>query len=153
MDCAAGGECGLFALRCVRRGEDECGGGLTVEKQQNVREKLVELLQHDNCPLFMVFGDKVDVLADYLIANGVTVQDGNDDNVLTKWIPVTERLPEKGLRVLTTDGAFVGEMYLDERGQWRRYNVNSHELLMALDILYWMPMPEPPVGGFALLGC
>ena len=63
-----------------------------------------------------------------------------------KWIPVTERLPEKGLRVLTTDGAFVGEMYLNERGQWRRYNVNSHELLMALDILYWMPMPEPPKG-------
>ena len=39
----------------------------------SIREKLVELLQHDNCPLFMVFGDKVDVLADYLIANGVTV--------------------------------------------------------------------------------
>lgn len=38
-----------------------------------VREKLVELLRHDNCPLFMVFGDNVDVLADYLIANGVTV--------------------------------------------------------------------------------
>lgn len=39
-----------------------------------VREKLIKLLQHDNCPLFMVFGDKVDVLADYLIANGGTVQ-------------------------------------------------------------------------------
>lgn len=41
----------------------------------DTREKLIELLQHDNCPLFMVFGDKVDVLADYLIANGVTVQE------------------------------------------------------------------------------
>lgn len=41
----------------------------------DVREKLVELLQHDDCPLFMVFGDKVDVLADYLISNGVTVQE------------------------------------------------------------------------------
>ena len=67
-----------------------------------------------------------------------------DINVPAKWIPVTDRLPEKGLRVLATDGAFVGEMYLNERGQWRRYNVNSHELLMALDILYWTPMPEPP---------
>ena len=44
-------------------------------KKQQMREKLVELLQHDNCPLFMVFGDKVDVLADYLIAHGVTVQE------------------------------------------------------------------------------
>ena len=40
-----------------------------------IREKLVELLQHDNCPLFLVFGDNVDVLADYLIANGVTMQE------------------------------------------------------------------------------
>lgn len=47
----------------------------------DVREKLVELLQHDSCPLFMVFGDKVDVLADYLIANGVMVRE---------WIPASE---------------------------------------------------------------
>ncbi len=39
----------------------------------DLKEKLVELFQHDDCPLFMVFGDKVDVLADYLIANGVMV--------------------------------------------------------------------------------
>ena len=110
----------------------------------DVREKLVELLQHDNCPLFMVVGDKVDVLADYLIAHGVTFAE--DINVPAKWIPVTERLPDKGVRVLTTAGAFVGEMYLNDKGQWRRYNVNNHELLMALDILYWMPMPEPPKG-------
>ena len=140
-----------------------------MEKQQNVREKLVELLytaeeladkrcdSYPNCDSCPADNKRIDCMdwlkADCLLSLGVTVQDGNDDNVLTKWIPVTERLPEKGLRVLTTDGAFVGEMYLDERGQWRRYNVNSHELLMALDILYWMPMPEPPVGGFALLGC
>ena len=41
----------------------------------DLKAKLVELLQHDNCPLFMVFGDTVDVLADYLIAHGVTVQE------------------------------------------------------------------------------
>lgn len=56
-----------------------------------MREKIIELLQNDDCPLFMVFGDKVDVLADFLIANGVTVQ---------KWIPVTERLPEPETEVL-----------------------------------------------------
>lgn len=37
-----------------------------------VKEKLIKLLQHDNCPLFMVFGE-IEGLADYLIANGVTV--------------------------------------------------------------------------------
>ena len=39
-----------------------------------MREKLIELLEHDNCPLFMVFGDNVGLLADYLIAHGVTIQ-------------------------------------------------------------------------------
>ena len=39
-----------------------------------MREKLIELLEHDDCPLFMVFGDNVGLLADYLIAHGVTIQ-------------------------------------------------------------------------------
>lgn len=39
----------------------------------DTREKLIELLKNDDCPLFMVFGDNVGVLADYLIANGVTI--------------------------------------------------------------------------------
>lgn len=61
-----------------------------------------------------------------------------------RWIPVTERMPECGKRVLATDGGFVGEFYINKRGQWQRYNVNDYSLLMALDILFWMPMPEPP---------
>ena len=60
-----------------------------------------------------------------------------------RWIPVTERMPECGKRVLATDGGFVGEFYINKRGQWQRYNVNDYSLLMALDILFWMPMPEP----------
>ena len=65
-----------------------------------------------------------------------------------RWIPVTERLPEQGERVLATDGGFVGELYVNSRGQWKRYNVNDHSLLMALDILWWMPMPQPPKEAF-----
>lgn len=61
-----------------------------------------------------------------------------------EWVSVSERLPEPGARVITTDGAFVGEMYINKRGKWQRYNVNDSSLLMALDVLYWMPLPEPP---------
>lgn len=61
-----------------------------------------------------------------------------------EWVSVEERLPEPGERVLATGCGFVGEFYINKRGQWQRYNVNCSELLMALDILYWMPLPEPP---------
>ena len=61
-----------------------------------------------------------------------------------EWVSVDEKLPEPGERVLATDCGFVGEFYINKRGKWQRYNVNCSELLMALDILYWMPLPAPP---------
>lgn len=61
-----------------------------------------------------------------------------------EWVSVEERLPEPGERVLATDCGFVGEFYINKRGKWQRYNVNCSELLMALDILYWMPLPALP---------
>lgn len=61
-----------------------------------------------------------------------------------RWIPVKDSLPKCGERVLATDGVFVGEFYINKRGQWQRYNVNDYTLVMALDILRWMPLPAPP---------
>ena len=51
---------------------------------------------------------------------------------------------EVGERVLATDGYFVGEFYINGRGKWQRYNINNYLLMVAFDILYWMPLPEPP---------
>ncbi len=72
------------------------------------------------------------------IANAPTLTPPNE------WVSVYDRLPEPGERVLATDCGFVGEFYINKRGKWQRYNVNCSELLMALDILYWMPLPAPP---------
>ena len=38
-----------------------------------MREELLKLLTHDDCPIFMVFGDNMEGLADFLIAHGVTI--------------------------------------------------------------------------------
>lgn len=72
------------------------------------------------------------------IANAPTLTPPNE------WVSVYDRLPEPGERVLATDCGFVGEFYINKRGKWQRYNVNCSELLMALDILYWMPLPKSP---------
>ena len=77
------------------------------------------------------------LIAEELIAEGVTVQE---------WISVKDRLPEPGVRVLASDEEFVGEFYINKRGQWQRYNVNDVALLMALDVLWWKPLPRPPKG-------
>ena len=83
-------------------------------------------------------GSFAEWLAEYLAEHLPTLTSPNE------WVSVEERLPEPGERVLATDCGFVGEFYINKRGQWQRYNVNCSELLMALDILYWMPLPAPP---------
>lgn len=98
----------------------------------DIREKLVELLQHDNCPLFMVFGDKVDVLADYLIANGVTVQE---------WIPISNRLPT---REDTYDGATILAVE-KEYGLADPWDLES-VLQYPQDFICWTQVPQPPKG-------
>lgn len=87
-----------------------------------------------------ILGDKILVAVCDLAISAIRGQEGR------RWIPVTEMLPETGKRVLATDGGFVGEFYINIRGQWQRYNVNDYSSLMALDILWWTPLPEPPKG-------
>lgn len=93
----------------------------------DVREKLVELLQVD---LSGSDGYEPELIADYLIAHGVTVKE---------WIPVTERLPEDGVQVLacTKHGkAFSAHC---ERG---RFRVSG-----SVTVTHWMPLPQPPKEG------
>lgn len=63
-----------------------------------------------------------------------------------KWIPVTERLPEEGERVLFTDGVWTGEGYINKRGKWQRYQNQSYMDVITLDVTHWIPLPEPPKG-------
>ena len=83
-------------------------------------------------------GSFAEWLAEYLAEHLPTLTPPNE------WVSVYDRLPEPGERVLATDCGFVGEFYINKRGKWQRYNVNCSELLMALDILYWMPLPKSP---------
>ena len=98
------------------------------------REKLIELLDH-----------KVDddwytseEIADYLIANGVTLQN---------WIPVSERFPD-------TFGTFIVAVCIPTRK--RTYSDSADFDPFAkkwtpslfwgkgMNVTHWMPLPEPP---------
>ena len=171
-----------------------------------LREKMTELIRNAHkkckanitcsaCPRYGHGSDCVYLLmADYLIANGVTVADGKgtdgplticqqclhrdaclawighgkalyDDFVFSvdgcpyfedavkvveidqfnKWIPVTERLPDKGKVVLAlgkrhaTSGMFQGTSKYDPKlWYWKGGTLK--------EVTHWMPLPEPPKG-------
>ena len=103
----------------------------------DVREKLVELLQDENNPVWKWFPNNMAMmqLADYLISNGVTVQE---------WISVKDGLPKNG-----KEGVLIalrwGEVDIGwcEDGRWHSEFVNEYE---DGEVTHWMPIPQPPKG-------
>ena len=108
----------------------------------DVREKLVELLTNSPQLDVLDWTTGWEEAANYLIANGVTVQE---------WISVDDMLPEPETDVI----AFVGDyidilsyrydrrgklafMYMDDSGWW-------HEKIRP-SVTHWCAMPQPPKG-------
>ena len=116
----------------------------------DVREKLVELLQDENNPVWRWFPNNMAMmqLVDYLISNGVTVQE---------WISVDERLPEEdGCYIVTAcdegcscgDGIWYDTVVIEAehyKGEWS-WNENGTEYDITDLVTHWMPMPNPPKG-------
>ena len=64
-----------------------------------------------------------------------------------RWIPVTERLPKYGERVLVFGGVTMYVAYYDKNRyggeSWHKLNSKSH----YCNPTHWMPLPEPPKDG------
>ena len=118
-----------------------------------MREKLIEQLSQIDACICTLCGEEgalervSGVIADHLIANGVTIQ---------KWIPVTERLPESKTKVLVYGGneliwengvkrpmpsVYTGYMRGLDEG-W--FTWEEHKYIV--NATHWMPLPEPPEG-------
>ena len=102
----------------------------------DVREKLVELLEVD---LSGSDGYEPELIADYMISNGVTVQE---------WISASEPPEENGYYlcyVLTSavgDKAKYEQMPLYWEDDIWLYRHNSYR--MCRNVTYWMPLPTAP---------
>ena len=97
----------------------------------NTREKLIQLLI--DSPHLFLSDEEFAETADYLIANGVTVQ---------QWIPVTERLPDVDRNVLVID-RITGEVttaYLNKFNSFVFRDGRGH------GASHWMPLPQPLKG-------
>ena len=103
----------------------------------NVREKLVDLII-DAKRTDPETGSFTEYLADYLINNGVTVQE---------WIPVKDRLPEAGGYVVCIAkrnpfSRFMPMVARIEKNGW----VNPITEQYISEVTNWMPIPQPPKG-------
>ena len=115
----------------------------------DVREKLIEILEEPCGGLYPACE-----LADYLIANGVTVQE---------WISVTERLPEEDkdylvitnafgrcssvkIRSFAKDGETIDEYDLAGKKYVWYFWSNEYGYVSTNSVTHWMPLPEPPKG-------
>ena len=108
------------------------------------KEKIVELLDIIIQPGQKTLGD----IADYLIRNGVTVQE---------WISVEDRLPDKdGCYIVTAcdegcscgDGIWYDTVVIEAehyKGEWS-WNENGTEYDITDLVTHWMLMPNPPKG-------
>ena len=128
------------------------------------REKLIELRREGEeiaenfcvsrqeccqCPYNTPNGCQEGLIADHLIANGVTVQ---------QWIPVTERLPQEDkpmdlvndlVQVLLKSGAVTVGFYQRQQKTWyvtpecmSYYAIATEEE----EVRAWRPLAEPPKG-------
>lgn len=111
-----------------------------------MREKLIELIEQ-------AYYCSILELADHLIANGVTIQ---------KWIPVTERLPDKDGRYLVAKRIFNNSIWqevasfakdgrkvdnYDFHSEWKNvwyYYDSEWGHITIGSVTHWMPLPEAP---------
>lgn len=112
----------------------------------DVREKLVEFLEVD---LSGSDGYEPELIADYMIDNGVTVQG---------WISVEDKLPEQppnrvdaqgrswftqDIDCIVYDGKIVFAAHYCFQNKCFWYADTLHPLN---NITHWMPLPQPPKG-------
>lgn len=106
----------------------------------DVREKLIEILQDENNPIWRGLPDNISIstmqLADWLITHGVTVQE---------WISVKDRLPEHG------DIVVVWHTYMEHPFvcQWDERSdcwIDNKWIFGRNTITHWCYLPQPPKG-------
>ena len=115
----------------------------------DVREKLVEIMEDLGCNdeycKDCEFCNDIDgcvhrrkeIIADRLIANGVTVQE---------WIPVKDRLPEEKVNCIV----HYKHAYCDNDDYWAIgicfYDGEKFQMGLSYKVTHWQYLPQPPKG-------
>lgn len=89
-----------------------------------------------------MFVDKAEAI---LVLNALPSAEAyfTDVNKIAEWIPVSERLPEDGIAVLTTTEN--GEVYIDQviTDPYKQRYFQSNTAYDNFQVIAWMPLPMP----------
>ena len=101
----------------------------------DVQKKLVELLEVD---LSGSDGYEPELIADYIISSGVTVQE---------WVSVDDKLPDYFTSVLVwcPGNKCIYAAYRNARQEWYTFDDTIGHVVVNM-VTHWMPMPQPPKG-------
>ena len=62
-----------------------------------------------------------------------------------EWVSVEDTVPDPGVRVLATDGIFVGEAYRSSANSWFRHTgFPWRDGVTGRTVRFWTPMPASP---------
>lgn len=108
-----------------------------------------ELCNHCDNGNFMCIdnlaADAADVLQEYVDRCARYAEEAMELREKHQWIPVAERLPAEGMRVLAaSEGVFSGEAYLSCEGVWMRSYGVVWVSLADIPVTHWMPLPDAP---------
>jgi hypothetical protein len=119
--------------------------------KEKVHAKLMGLLQR--APYIGCEDVHRQYAVNWLMNNGVTVQDDKDTNVPSKWISVKDRLPDTAERVLVCK-TWLGRVYKPEYGYYQDfpnqkgcwYVLTEEGYFPQREVTHWMPLPQHPKG-------
>lgn len=122
-------------------------------------DKKIDTMKFQNSDHWWDFTEKIKEIADYLIANGVTVGDAN--NATTTWRPASEPPKEDGAYLVSLTSFSGKHTWQDvckfannlekvdnfdfkgiKRAGW--YSYKDGDYYEIDDITHWQPLPEPP---------
>ena len=105
-------------------------------QKEKIKDRLARLLENCNVP-------RSQMVAVYLVSKGVNF------GKKPKWIPVSERLPEKDMDVLLYDTqsatTFLGE-FCSKTTLFSAHWFADNETWDISEFTHWMPLPELPKG-------
>lgn len=99
----------------------------------DMREKLIDIVEY--------YVDFIDRDRKEQLVDAIEELFATENNVGSKWIPVSERLPKPFEDILAYDSTAkrVVHVYMTRRKEWVGFVIRN-------EVTHWMPLPELPKG-------